>query len=69
MNPLIKIFILLFVIAWSVLGKWIFSKHSALFGQHQDIPSETSGARSLTTAHVWALWMGIEAIGIYFLFR
>jgi hypothetical protein len=65
---LLKTLIVLFILGWTALGGWMALKHSALFGPHRDNPSETVGARSFGVAQIWAVWIGVLALAIYFLF-
>ncbi len=69
MMILIKIFLSLFLIAWSGLGLWMLVKYEALFGFHPDDPSESSGARALNVTQVTSVWFGFFAVAFYFLIR
>jgi len=44
-------------------------KYEAIFGQHQDDPSESSGGRALNVTQVVSVWFGFFAIAFYFLIR
>lgn len=66
---LIKIFLALFLIAWSGLGLWMLVKYDALFGYHPDDPAESSGARALNVTQVSCVWFGFFAVAFYFLIR
>lgn len=69
MNYILKTGLVLFLFAWSVFGVWLVVKYGVLFGPHPDDPAETPGARSFGVAHVAAVWVGVCALTIYFLFR
>jgi hypothetical protein len=43
-------------------------KFRLLFGPDHGQPSETPGARSFGMTHVFAVWVGGMALGIYFVF-
>lgn len=66
---LIKTFLALFIVAWSIFGVWMLVKYNVLFGPHRDDPSETPGARSFGVAHVASVWLGFFVLALYFLFR
>ena len=66
---LLKIFIVLFLIAWTGLGVWLVARYGALFGPHPDDPAETPGARSFGVAHIGAVWIGGFCLAVYFLLR
>lgn len=59
----------LFLIIWTILGVFLLMKYHAIFGAHPDDPSESPGARSFNIAHIVAVWVGGEALALYFLFR
>jgi len=65
---LLKSFIVLFLLAWSGLGIWIVVKAEFVFGQHQNDPHESPGARALSVAQVSSIWFGFFVLAIYFLF-
>ena len=65
---LIKLLILVFLVAWSVLGAWLVAKYELLFGPNPDHGDESPGARSLGIAHIAAVWVGAFALAIWFLF-
>ena len=65
---IVKIFIVLFLIAWTWLGGFLVIKYGALFGPHHDHRAETPGARSFGVAHIAAVWVGGFVLAIYFLF-
>lgn len=65
---IVKIFIVLFLIAWTWLGGFLVVKYGALFGPHHDHRAETPGARSFGIAHIAAVWVGGFVLAIYFLF-
>ena len=64
---LVKIFLALFLIAWSGLGLWMMLKYDQLFGFHKDDPAESSGARALNVTQVSSVWFGFFAVAFYFL--
>lgn len=64
-----KLFLALFLIAWSGVGLWMLVKYDALFGLHKDDPSESSGARALNVTQVTSVWFGFFAVAFYFLIR
>lgn len=65
---IIKIFLIVFLIAWSALGIWLIKRYQWLFGPHPDDPAETPGARSFGVAHIVAVWIGGFLLALYFLF-
>lgn len=65
----IKTGIVIFLIAWTLLGGWLVAKYNHLFGPHHDNPSESPGARSFGVAHIVAVWIGGEVLAFYFLLR
>ncbi|MCW1914831.1 hypothetical protein OJ996_14685 [Luteolibacter sp. GHJ8] len=65
---IVKIFIVLFLIAWTWLGGFLVVKYGALFGPHHDHRAETPGARSFGIAHIAAVWVGGFVLAVYFLF-
>lgn len=66
---LVKIFLALFLIAWSGVGVWMVVKYDRIFGYHPDDPSESSGARALNVTQVGSVWFGFFAVAFYFLIR
>ena len=66
---LIKLFLAVFLIAWSGLGLWMLVKYDSLFGYHPDDPAESSGARALNITQVGSVWFGVFAVSLYFLIR
>lgn len=66
---LVKLFLALFLIAWSGLGLWMMLKYDHLFGLHKDDPAESSGARALNVTQVTSVWFGFFAVAFYFLIR
>lgn len=68
MTFIIKSFIVLFLLAWSAFGVWLFVKYEYVFGQHRNDPHESPGARSLSVAQVSAVWFGFFVLAVYFLF-
>lgn len=62
-----KIPLLLFLLGWIGAGGAMLWKHDSLFGQPRDEPFESPGARSLSMAHLWAVWFGFFAMAVYFL--
>ena len=64
----IKILSALALIPWTLAGIWLVVKFRLLFGPDHGQPSETPGARSFGMTHVFAVWIGGMALGIYFLF-
>jgi hypothetical protein len=67
MTLLIKLFIVAFLIGWTVLGGYLVVKYGALFGPHSDHRAESPGARSFGIAHIAAVWVGAFALAVYFL--
>lgn len=65
----IKLFLALFLIAWSGVGLWMLVKYDSLFGFHADDPAESSGARALNVTQVVSVWFGFFAVAFYFLIR
>lgn len=61
--------LILFLLAWTTLGVWLVVKYQALFGPHPDDPAESPGARSFGVAHIVAIWIGGEALALYYLLR
>ncbi len=66
---IVKIFLAVFLIAWSGLGLWLVVKYDQLFGLHKDDPSESSGARALNVTQCGSVWFGFFAVAFYFLIR
>jgi hypothetical protein len=66
---LLKLFLGLFLIAWSGVGLWLLFRYERLFGAHRDDPSESSGARALNVTQVASVWFGFFAVAFYFLIR
>ena len=69
LHTAINIFLILFIIFWSILGYWLCKNFNRLFGPNPDDPAETPGARSFGVAHIIAVWIGGMALAIYFLNR
>jgi hypothetical protein len=67
MTLIVKTLIVLFLIAWTVLGGYLVVRYGALFGPHHDHRAETPGARSFGIAHIAAVWVGTFVLAIYFL--
>lgn len=67
MTVVLKTFIVLMLLTWSILGVWLVVRYNLLFGPHRDDPAETPGARSFGVAHIAAVWIGGFALGVYFL--
>lgn len=65
---LIKILIVVFLVAWSLLGAWLVAKYGLLFGPDPDHRHETPGARSFGITHIAAVWAGAFALAMWFLF-
>jgi hypothetical protein len=63
-----KILVALSLIPWTIAGCVLIAKFQALFGPDSGQPSETPGARSFGITHVFAVWVGGMALGIYFAF-
>lgn len=68
MIVVLKTFIALLLLTWTILGVWLVVRYNLLFGPHRDDPAETPGARSFGVAHIAAVWVGGFALGVYFLF-
>ena len=66
---LLKSGILIFLLGWSWLGLWLLLKYDQLFGLHPDDPAESPGARALNVTQVFAVWVGVFAMAVYFLIR
>ncbi len=64
---IVKIFLALFLIAWTGVGIWMVVKYDRIFGYHPDDPSESSGARALNVTQVGSVWFGFFATAFYFL--
>ncbi len=64
----LKIVFALALIPWTLAGLWLVVKFQSLFGPDQGHPSETPGERSFGITHVFAVWAGGMALGIYFVF-
>ncbi len=64
---LIKAFIVLFLLAWSVSGIWLLANGSRIFGSQRGL-HESQAARALSSAQAAAIWFGFFAIAVYFLF-
>ncbi len=64
---IIKLFLGIFLLAWSGLGLWMLVKYDSLFGLHPDDPAESSGARALNVTQVSSVWFGFFAVAFYFL--
>ncbi|OYV05425.1 MAG: hypothetical protein CFE26_11675 [Verrucomicrobiales bacterium VVV1] len=64
---IIKIGIFLFILFWLGLGGMMLVKWNSLFGANPDDPSESPGSRTLSIAHIGAVWIGGLALAIYFL--
>ena len=62
----IKILFALALIPWTLAGLWLMVKFQSLFGPDRGHPSETPGERSFGITHVFAVWIGGMALGIYF---
>ncbi len=63
----IKIGICLFILIWLGLGGMMLVKWNSFFGANPDDPSESPGSRTLSIAHIGAVWVGGLALAIYFL--
>lgn len=68
MTILIKLFIVAFLVGWTILGGWLVVRYGVLFGPNHDHRAETPGARSFGIAHIAAVWVGGFALAVYFLF-
>ncbi len=64
----LKILIGLFLVAWCGLGVWMVVKYDFVFGQHQNDPHESPGARALSVTQASSIWFGFFVLGVYFLF-
>ncbi len=64
---IVKIGISIFLLGWTSIGVYLAMNFQRLFGIHKDTPSETPGERSFGVTHVFAVWIGGMALGIYFL--
>lgn len=67
-HVLLKIAIFLFILFWLGLGGVMVLKWNSLFGANPEDPSESPGSRTLSIAHIGAVWVGGLALAIYFLF-
>jgi hypothetical protein len=63
----IKIGICLFILVWLGLGGMMLVKWNSFFGANPDDPAESPGSRTLSIAHIGAVWVGGLALAIYFL--
>lgn len=63
----IKLCICLFTLFWLGLGGMMLVKWNSLFGANPDDPSESPGSRTLSIAHIGAVWVGGLALAVYFL--
>jgi hypothetical protein len=61
-----KILIALSLIPWTAAGLYLIARFQAFFGPDSGHPSETPGERSFGVTHVFAVWAGGMALGIYF---
>ncbi|WP_018969372.1 hypothetical protein [Rubritalea marina] len=66
---ILKAIILVLLVTWTLIGVWMAIRYTTLFGPHRDDPAESAGARSFGVAHMIAVWVFGEALGIYFLFQ
>lgn len=66
---IVKTFIVLFILGWTLFGGWLVLRYGALFGPHRDDPAESVGARSFGVTHICLVWFGAMALAVYFLFR
>lgn len=64
---IVKLLIVTFLVAWTLLGGYLVVKYGALFGPHHDHRAETPGARSFGIAHIVAVWVGAFVLAVYFL--
>ena len=64
---IVKLLIVAFLVAWTLLGGYLVVKYGVLFGPHHDHRAETPGARSFGIAHIAAVWVGAFVLAIYFL--
>jgi len=65
----IKLGIAVFLLGWTWVGVYLLINFQRFFGTHKDTPSETPGERSFGIAHVFAVWFGGMALGLYYLGR
>lgn len=63
-----KILIGLGLIPWTIAGLYLMARFQRFFGPDRQHPSETPGERSFGITHVFAVWLGGVALGIYFAF-
>jgi len=63
----VKIIITLFLLAWTAIGFYLCLNFKRFFGVDKEHPSETPGERSFGITHVFAVWIGGMALGIYYL--
>ena len=63
-----KVLVVLGLVPWTLAGLYLFARFQKLFGPDRGQPSETPGARSFGMTHVFAVWVGGMALGIYFAF-
>jgi hypothetical protein len=61
-----KILIVLSLIPWTAAGLYLIARFQRFFGPDRGHPSETPGERSFGVTHVFAVWVGGVALGIYF---
>lgn len=61
-----KILIALSLIPWTAAGFYLIARFQRFFGPDRGHPSETPGERSFGVTHVFAVWVGGMALGIYF---
>lgn len=61
-----KILIALGLVLWTAAGFYLIARFQSFFGPDRQQPSETPGARSFGITHVFAVWLGGMALGIYF---
>lgn len=64
-----KSLVFLFLLSWVWGGIYLIINFQKIFGPHVDDPSETPGARSFGQTQIWSVWIGIIAVGVYFLFK
>ncbi len=64
-----KSLVFLFLLSWVWGGIYLIINFQKIFGPHPDDPSETPGARSFGQTQIWSVWIGIIAVGVYFLFK
>ncbi len=67
MNGFEKFILLIVLILWTWGGLYLIKNFNKIFGPHPDDPSETPGARSYGQTQIWSVWIGMIAIGIYYL--